>query len=562
MDKSSQNTNLDSIAGFRKTIDNYRKSLRRSFSNTDSRIPLLQLLRCVDFNSVLNLTREESEDQKFVNLLEAWGFNEALSLFWTDDTRKVGIQAFRSTPALEAWGNSVLRACGRLRFMEHYLELLRLDLLEILNISESYLEVRPKHPGSGVERFEAQELIAWHQAANGFELSQEFLDSHREILEEMRSLVRPGQGHFIAYDTTPAIDDWYDRWSFTIAPTFLGWDCFPGHSEFGGLPYYQYLECVRNLMAFSLKHLDFCSLLCQGHASIDSMDIFANPAIWADATRYMSYAVDCSEEISVQLMSLTAVTPDNACYILPLQASAPAPHYMISRDLVVRSIKGCLDQPFAFLLRELRRKYSTDWDRAVDDREHLFRRDLVDAFSVYDRIVFFTDNISITTSIGKTDIDAFAYDPMTKVAALFQLKWQDLFANEMRERESRKRNFLEKGNEWVNKVCCWLKEGKLAQTLRSCGMPKREAEGITDTRVFVLGRNSSHFSGEFQKDSRAAWGSWVRLATLLRENPMSECPLSLVFDSFQNEPPSSRFSFKPRPTELKIDGLTVVLRPN
>jgi hypothetical protein len=561
MDKPSQNKSLDSIAGVRKTIDDYRKSLTESFPNTDSRIPLLQLLRCVDFNSVLNLTREDSKDQSFVNLLEAWGFNEALSLFWTDDTRKVGIPAFCSTPALKAWGNSVLQACGQLRFIEHYLELLKFDLLEILNISESYLEVRPKHPGSGVEKFEAQELIAWHQAANGFELSQDFFDSHREILEEMRSLVRPGQEHFIAYDTTPAIDDWYDRWAFSIAPRFLGWDCFSGPAEFGGLPFSQYLECVRNLMAFSRKHLDFCSLLCKSHPSIDSMDIFAYPAIWADATRYMSYALNCSEEVSAQLMSSTAVTPDNVSYILPAHASAPAPHYMISKDLVVRSVKGCLDQPFAFLLRELRRNYSKDWDKAVDHREHLFRHDLVDAFSVYDRLIFFTDNISITTSIGKTDIDAFAYDPMTGVAALFQLKWQDLFANSMKERESRKSNFLDKGNEWVNKVCAWLKEGKLAQTLRSCGMPKRAAEGITDTKVFVLGRNFSHFSGEFQKDTRAAWGSWARLATLLQENPQNECPLSFLFDSFQNEPPSSRFSFKDQPVELKIDGLTVVLRP-
>jgi hypothetical protein len=551
----------DYFAGFRKIIGNYRKTLRQSFPDTDCRIPLLQLVRCVDFNSVVNLTNENAKDQKLINLLEAWGFNEALSLFWSDDTRKVGIPAFRSTPELEVWGNSLLRACGRLRLIEHYFELLRLDLLEISDISASYLEVRPKHPGSGVEKFEAQELMAW-QKSNGFELNQEFVASHQEILEEMRSLVRPGQAHFIAYDTTPEIDDWYNQWSFSIVPKFLGWDCFPGNSEFGGLPFYQYLECVRNLMAFARKHLDFCSLLAKAHPSIDSMDIFAYPARWTEATRYMSYALDCSREVSEQLMTCTTLTSDNAPYVLPMHASAPAPHYMIADQFVVRSLRGCFDEPFAFLLRELRRKYVKDWDRAVDDREHLFRVDIVNAFSVYERIVFFTDNISITTSVGKTDIDAFAYDPMTKVAALFQLKWQDLFANSMRERESRKRNFLEKGNEWVNKVCCWLKEGKLARTLRSCGMPKREAEGITDTKVFVLGRNFSHFSGEFKKDTRAAWGSWARLASLLRENPSTECPLSLLFDSFQNEPPSSRFSFNPTPVEFKIKGLTVVLRPN
>jgi hypothetical protein len=127
----------EKFAGFRKTIDNYRKTLRQSFPDTDSRIPLLQLIRCVDFNSVVNLTREKAKDQKFINLLEAWGFNGALSLFWSDDTRKVGIPAFRSTPELEVWGNSLLRACGRLRLIEHYLELLRLDILEISDISAS-----------------------------------------------------------------------------------------------------------------------------------------------------------------------------------------------------------------------------------------------------------------------------------------------------------------------------------------------------------------------------------------------------------------------------------------
>lgn len=228
----------------------------------------------------------------------------------------------------------------------------------------------------------------------------------------------------------------------------------------------------------------------------------------------------------------------------------------------MRSIKGCLDQPFVFLLKELRRRHTNDWDRAVDDRERLFRNDIADALSAYPRLVFSSGNISITTNIGKTDIDLIAYDPVTGVAGLFQLKWQDLFAHSMRERESKKRNFLKESNEWIKKVCCWLDENEPSPLLRSCGVLKSWAEQICDVKVFVIGRNFSHFSGEAQKDLRAAWGNWARLCIVLKENPNLECPLSFVFDSFQNDSPFSRFTLESNSNRLEIEGLTVVLRSN
>jgi len=84
----------------------------------------------------------------------------------------------------------------------------------------------------------------------------------------------------------------------------------------------------------------------------------------------------------------------------------------------VRLVSGCCIDPFQFVLRELRRRFPKDWDRSVDDREHIFRTDLIAAFSPFQRIVFFTDNITISTDIGDTDIDAVALDPLAGVAAI------------------------------------------------------------------------------------------------------------------------------------------------
>ena len=381
------------------------------------------------------------------------------------------------------------------------------------------------------------------------------------IMDKMATMVEPFEEHYIRYDAEPEVDHYYDDVSRALAPTRSGWDAFPREALFGGIPFAKYIDCVRVLMGFALKHMDFCVLLGNRNTTINPINIVAVPCKWIEACRYVAYALDISETESEQLMLMTSITPENAEYHFSTPSGPFASHFMIGKGSAVRLLTGCLDNPFHFMLRELRRKYRDDWDRSVDSREPVFRDELIALFSHFSQVVFFNSSINIVTDIGKTDIDAFAFDSVAKVAGIFQLKWQEQFAGSMRERESRKTNFLKNGNAWVEKVSKWIESGKMPQTLVSLGLPKHVANSITETRIFVIGRNFSHFSGEFQTDLRAAWGTWSQLLRLVESPAEGKSPLTILFDLIRQDSPVTRSKHSGEGEEIRIDGLRLIIHP-
>jgi hypothetical protein len=96
------------------------------------------------------------------------------------------------------------------------------------------------------------------------------------------------------------------------------------------------------------------------------------------------------------------------------------------------------------MLHQLRRCYRSDWDFAVNGREQRFRDELYALLGKPSRRAL-DSNINLKLG-GKrvTDIDAAVWDTKTGTLGLFQLKWQDLFGNSMRQRSSRMKNIQTK----------------------------------------------------------------------------------------------------------------------
>jgi hypothetical protein len=548
----------------------YREKLRRSFGDDERRVALLQVLRSFDHHFVTStffpaVTPEDEARCCRLTDLFAWGLNEALSIMWSDAVRKEGVPLFVTDQALKDWGDSLLCACGRVRLVEHVLELERLRLATISPVVDGAAHCILDCSGVGIEALERADcsvmpgLIARSQDHK--RLLQELAARRPGVTERMRRLVKPFASHYIQYDTEPEVDEYYTDLAHAIAPRLFGWDAFPETAIFGGIPYRRYLDAVLMLVGFARKHIDFCMLLCEQNPAISLVDILALPGKWADTCRYLSYGLDLPVDGCEQILATTALTPENAGHHLLVPHAAPAPYYVIGSGSAVKLMAGCLDSPFQFMLREIRRRYPSDWDHSVDDREHVFRTYLIAAFSSFNRIAFFGDSIRIGTDLGETDIDALALDASAGVAALFQLKWQDPFGSSMRERESRKANFLKNGNAWVGKVCRWIGQQKMPQTLASIGVTREWIDGIKETRLFVLGRHFSHFSGECAMDERAAWGTWPQVLRLLETPARGRSPLTIIHDLLKSDSPHKRLPEEIGEQEIKIEGLKVVIRP-
>lgn len=558
------------INKIRKRLGEYRAKLRHSFRLDEYRLALLQLLRCVDHETYLNYIyeragkeRPNSDALQEVNRLFGWGLNEALLMFWRRHTGPAGIPLFRSSQEMKRWGDSLLQCCGRVRFIEHMLELARIRLGEITASSEEegVYEFYYSEDATGVESIERKDagyfrvLLERMQRKDG--VWEKLAKRRPAILSKMKRLVGVCERYYIRYDALPEVDDFYLDISAATALAYTGWDAFAPDAMFGGIPFEKYVSCTRTLMSFAHKHLDFCTILCTRNSDVDPINVTALPCKWSNACDSMSYALGISESQAAQVMATTCVTSENATHHLHIPAGPIAPHYMIGEGFAVRCITGCLQNPFEFMLRELRRLYPQDWDRSVGNREHMFREHLIALFAKFNRIVFFTDNIRIRTEIGDTDIDAFAFDPLHKIAGLFQLKWQDFFGSSMRERESRKRNFLKEGNTWVSKVSRWIDDHKMPRTLISLGMPKAIANDINETRLFVIGRHFSHFSGPSHMDDRAAWGTWHQLLRLVETKAQGNSPLTILYELLKVDSPRKRAQYPPT-HEINIEGLKII----
>ena len=142
-----------------------------------------------------------------------------------------------------------------------------------------------------------------------------------------------------------------------------------------------------------------------------------------------------------------------------------------------------------------------------------------------------------------TDIDAAIFDPQNNIGGLFQLKWQEPFGPSIRARDSRKKNFTDPTIAWIDQVLRFLQTLSSRKLADSFGLRLNDAEQIKHFRLFVIGRNFSHFSGEQMPDERAAWGLWPQLLHLAAEQYDHANPLDGLYHGLKHGSPF----LKPRP---------------
>lgn len=563
-------------------LDSQRDKLRETaIGMPDRRIGLLQIFRTIDYQCFLNFStktpmqdkslpaQDETWDAQAAENRELfkWGLNEALALFWNEQVDSWGTPLVPTFPMLRDWALVMLQCAGRIRLVEYGLEMERVRLATVSrhSASENAYLFEYAEDAIGVERIEREDANYFRNILERIYKKEgtwvKLSARKNEVTKMMADLVGTWNTHFICYGADPLIDGYYHDLSSAIAPSMHGWDAFPHETRFGGITFLTYINCVRILVGFAIKHVDFCTLLYKKDPSIDLINILSVPSEWDDTCLYMSAALGISIEETRQVLQITVADRENIQHHTAIPAGPYAPHYRIASGSVVRLITGCLDAPFLFMLRELRRKYPSDWDRSVDSREAVFRSELALLLTKYEGVTVFSDNINIRCPQGKTDIDALVMDVKTGVIGIFQLKWQDHFGALMRERESRKTNLLKNGNAWVEKISSWLDEGSLPQLLMSLGVPKVAANNIRETHIFVIGRNFSHFSGTFQPDLRAAWGSWAQVIRAMDGDAEGTSAISILHSLLIKDSPRARAQPPRESQEFEVGDWKWIMHP-
>ncbi len=518
------------------------KTIVPSFSN-ERRLELIELARAMDYFFVgRNFYSQwaKSKEVESHSHLISFGLHKALSLSLDESTKLEGAPLFRSTQKLQNWANAVFVLCGQIGYCEHLLELYKVGLIEIEETAPNHYHVYPATKVYGVESFEEENAI-WLKgliSKRNQVIANKLKAKSKAIKRIMSKRVEKWNTHFIQYKTSPEIDAYYGLEGTMLARLMLGHDNFPPDAKFGGLEFNLYCAAVTIFVGWASKHLAFCFELLKKYPEIDPRNIFTITISLENIVGWLSDVLQIDNAVAKQVIETVTLTTENKHEHCSVPGNLITPVFIeIGRDKLLRPLWGSQTEPFMFLLRELRRRYRSDWDNAVNFREKVFRDDIYMLFQS-ERFYKLERNAVIKNDGAViTDIDALIFDHQTGEVGIFQLKWQDYIGNSMRERESKKGNLLKTGNQWVEKIHNWLSSADneiLSQTL---GINKNDVKKIKSFRVFMLGRNSAFFSGDWNPDTRATWGMWDQVLRIMHNFSNHNNPIEYLYHELQKDSP-------------------------
>jgi hypothetical protein len=457
-------------------------------------------------------------------------------------------QVLYSNDDITAWADSVIHATGKLAFARQLVMFCKMGFASITQPTETDFVFATTESYSNAEFFD---LNDWHFVQKHIvgQLMKLNRKAHKDkfdadrVHKRVMLLVKSPDKRNIAYQATPYVTDYFiQQGQYHIFRKQVH-DDFDEADLFGQIPYGAYVTMVEYLAGLALLHKSFCEAAHKKYDRLELRNIISlfcsREDVIADLARYLDRTV---QEVSSMLNHVT-LNKDNYQAYLSIPRVAPPPFVQVSDSQLLRSTAGCLNNPFQFLNHELKRTCALDYSKAVNNREDRFRR-MIFGFFTKDRFVRIPVEIRMSIDGRETDIDAVVFDKITKSLGLFQLKWQDPFANSMQKRRSVISNLQKNALSWLDKVVTWVERNDVKKTLNALQITRHSPaeNAIGNVYFFIIGRHSIHFTG-VEQDERAAWGSWPQLlagAARINKQVTESDPIQQMHSRLKHDAPRLR----------------------
>jgi hypothetical protein len=540
------------------------EEVRKGFPEK-KRIALIELARAFDMGIMIGPSLKGRFSVDHIIELYSHGWTKALSLCLDESTHEAGMPLFESDDKRHDWAHSVLQYCGRIALCQLMLDYERQGLVRLIEAKDSRYAFQHVSQQIGLEYIERQDfhwLSAFTQQVNAPQF-EELATYQAAIDRMMEERVAPWKEHFMQYSTTPLIDRHYEKMGMLTAQSLHGQDSFDGEDRFGGEPFNLYRATAGVLIGWALKHRDFGSALMRKSKTVKPRNFLTNFTEKKDLVVWIAGALEVSEAQARKALDVLTLSTTNAPHVLKSPSALPPPLISIGSNYLLRTFAGQIYTPFHFMLRELRRQFLADWDRAVGAREERFREDVYTIFG-HHRLEKVRRPVELRANDRVvSDVDAVVFDPAARIAGLFQLKWQDAFGASMRERASRMANFTNAAEKWVATVADWMRGKSMEEVGRQIGLSPESSKSLDGVLLFVIGRNFSHFSGNKAYDERAAWGNWAQVLRLTQQKPREfwESPIKWMHGELKYDAPTSRRSEPFEPLHMNLGRVSVSVLP-
>lgn len=493
------------------------------FLDNNSDLFTIDMCRAMDFNAVRVVSHQEDfpvENSSIDFDFMKRGYPLLLRSFYKVGNFRIGFPVQMPTVEAGAIADITLMVAGKHSVAEQLVKQSQADLVQLTELTENTIAFKYQVSNSGVE-YLANMHIAAHFDKVQKSLSSAFkknVKKQPEIRATMKSLVFPDKGFFIKYDTSPEIDRFFSKMGHYRLMTTHLFDIFDDKALFGGIEYFKYIRVLKELIGMAFKHTDYCACLVEKNSKSNLRNIICIPRILEEIIPGYAEHLGLKEWEVRQIFECFTVDADNIEYHLRDQKSFSPIFIRISQTHVMQSVYGSFNNPVLFLLRELTRRYKRDYDNNTD-RERRFRNELYELIinnaAFKSKLITIERKIVLNVSGIRTDIDAVIFDRETRNLALVQLKWQMLFAHDLKERRNRLSEFR-KAEEWVDKMKRWT-SGRSSKDILSAlaileKLPVKNTQ-VNKVFLFVINRYNASFTG-FMPSEDAAWASWYLIESI------------------------------------------------
>lgn len=530
----------------------------------DRRGLFIEVCRALDYEQVRQMSDEPEHRlpyQEFDLMLRGW--NATLVAMLTPDFNEEGLPARPSTHDTLRVGRTILHEMGLVSLLRKTASMVRHAMTEV-TWEGDILSIRSLNFATSDHFLDQIDIGALPRLTPlGGSLLEMRLKSLEDIREEMKNLVFPWTGvpgvTMVGYGAEPDIDAYFLG---ATADQMLDW-----RNEAGIYPGTEVRGCNGALLAtiagllasIYLKHIHFIGI---GYRELKDVNFPMSLTIWeprADLIESLTRFIGGNVTASAVAMALDflIVDPSNTRFFGATERPYIPLLIQVSNLHVLRPIASIFRNP----LHGARLAFEFDDPNSEatfrEPREAWMRSELNLLFLETRCELMWKPCVIKHRGQTLTDIDAAVYEPESHCLALFQLKWQDFGAAEVKKQRSRAKNFVSQVDDWTSKIEEWTAEVGLDGVAKAIHL---EAS-VATILLFAVGRFVARFKsyGYGHVSSSVAVCSWPQLVRIRKEMTVEKDILRSLYDRVVEER-SRIVSVTPLPYEVLVEDTQMVFQ--
>ncbi|TYP96063.1 hypothetical protein C7447_11022 [Tenacibaculum adriaticum] len=549
-------------------------------------IMFTETLRVLDFHSLssYNPTSKLSEVPKFDIMKMGWNLSTS---YLFEGFKTSGFPIVESTKETFGSTSSLLYHFGCITMLKRTIDMVKsgalsvvktddntfvfektknvnsqfLDDLEFTNLEELEEELKEK---TG-EYYKEWNIIEKDDLEKAFGSPGNFLSftdkefnhySSENIEKLLHDQVRPwdsGHGIMMGYGSTFDIDMHFLGKATELVGKWRDEAGLHPKTKIGNITGGDLMIVVLFMTSFHLKHISYGLVASKKHPEIS---IKQSLTLWGPLEDLINDIVEFSgfkKSIITEAFDSIILKPDDV-KLLKKHTSKFMPLVIdIGNGIVLRPVSSINRNPLLTISQILEYRNPNFRNDISLYREEWLRNNLYAMFSGarYKNVV---GNINLKTGNKiDTDIDAAIFDRMTGELALFQIKWQDFFFNDINKLKSRASNLTKGLDDWTLKVNNWITSNGLNKLLQTLRIKSTEGSPISKVYLFAISKNAARMKGYGYQTTvdNLAITNWPQFARNRFEIGPSEKVFRDLFEALK-EQEKDNIETKPLPAEFII----------